>query len=79
MNILKKSKSYDTFIKIKPFQNTIKSKSFNELNDLNYFKNNQTIIKIKNVKPRRRLREIKYVSNSPTIYSALNIIKRVFS
>ena len=79
MNILKKSKSYDTFIKIKPFQNTIKSKSFNELNDLNYFKNNQRIIKISNVKPTRRLREIKYVSNSPTIYNALNIIKRVFS
>lgn len=79
MNILKKSKSYDTFIKIKSYQNIIQSKSFNELNDLNYFKNNQTIIKISDVKPKRRLREDKYVSNSPTIYNALNIIKGVFS
>lgn len=80
LNILKKSKSYDNLISsnilINKKKNIQLSKSFDCLNNLNYFKNNlfykSKKIPIYSVK--KRVREKMYISNSPTINDAKNII-----
>ena len=81
-NIIKKSISYDNLISFNVLINNKKniqlSKSFDSLNDLNYFKNNlfykSKKIPIYSVK--KRVREKIYYSNSPTINDAKNIINQ---
>ena len=72
-NIIKKSNSYDSFVNSKLKINIIKSKSFNDFSNLNYFIDNKYYIKV----PRkRRERDHIIMSNSPTIDNAFDIIKR---
>ena len=72
-NILKKSNSYDSYVNSKLKINIIKSKSFNDFSNLNYFIDNKYCVKI----PRkRRDRDYIIMSNSPTIDNAMDIIKK---
>lgn len=82
LNVLKKSKSYDNLISSNILTSNKKniqlSKSFDSLNNLNYFKNNlfykSKKIPIYTIK--KRIREKIYISNSPTINDAKNIINQ---
>lgn len=82
LNVLKKSKSYDNFISSNILVNNKKnihfSKSFDSLNNLNYFKNNlfYKSKKIPIYRVKKRVREKVYISNSPTINNAKNIINQ---
>lgn len=82
LNVLKKSKSYDNLISSNVLINNKKniqlSKSFDSLNNLNYFKNN-LFYKSKKIPIyilKKRVREKTYYSNSPTINDAKNIINQ---
>lgn len=83
MNIfykVKKTKSLDIIIEFKPKNNIAQSKSFDCLNDLNYYKNNnynynnqKNVIKKKNI-TKVRVRESRDITKSPTINDVLKII-----